>query len=95
MATIIFKLIPRSTKDFIKYLIRDVAGDSSSVLKYYPEAYGDESFAISKEPHYDNEGVSDGLNVPPRRFWVGYGSAFGDKGKEWYISKGKRDEIEC
>ena len=66
-------------------------GGPVSVLKYLPEAYGSKSFAISKEQKYEDEGMDDGLRVPPRSLWLGYGSDFGDKGCEWYISKGKRD----
>ena len=68
-----------------------VLGGPVSVLKYMPEAYGFNSFAIPKEQDYENEGMDDGLSVPPRPFWLGYGNDFGDKGSEWYIAKGKRD----
>ena len=95
MANIVFKLIPKSIKNLIKESldegIRNLFEGPVSILKYNPEAYGHNSFTISKEQKYNNEGVSDGLNIPPRPFWIGYGNDFGDKGKEWYISKGKRD----
>ena len=64
-----------------------------SAVKYLPEAYGCDSYTISKQQTYANEGVSDsdGLSIPPRDLWLGYGRDFGDKGAEWYITKGKRD----
>src|SRR5664279_1262514 len=68
-----------------------VLGGPFSVYKYLPEAYGSNSFAIPKEQDYENEGMDDGLPVPPRPLWLGYGNAFGEKGSEWYIAKGKRD----
>jgi len=62
-----------------------------SILKYHPEAYGSSSYVISKHQAYDNEGEDDGLPVPPRPLWIGYGNNFGVKGKEWFLTKGKLD----
>lgn len=81
----------QSIKQMVKSKIANAVGDHVSILKYRPEAYRQNSFAIQKQQRYANEGESDGLNIPPRPFWVGYGDAFGDKGQEWYITKGKRD----
>ncbi|MBV8882464.1 MAG: methyltransferase domain-containing protein [Chroococcidiopsidaceae cyanobacterium CP_BM_RX_35] len=95
MPNIILGLIPKSIKKLLKEKIMAEAanafGDYVSVLKYKPEAYGSDSFTVSKESKYNNEGVSDGLNIPPKSFWLGYGNDFGDKGKEWYITKGKEN----
>ena len=72
-------------------------GGPISLWKYLPQAYGfppaeqSDSYAIPKQQSEGSEGVDDGLNVPPRDFWLGYGSDFGDKGVEWYITRGKRD----
>jgi SAM-dependent methyltransferase len=90
------KFIPSSIKNSIKYSLRkrNNYGGPVSILKYAPEAYGHDSFAISKQQRYDNEGLHDDLNIPPRPFWIGYGNSapiYPDKGKEWYINKGKRD----
>jgi SAM-dependent methyltransferase len=71
--------------------VANIFGGPVSIFKYLPEAYGRGSYAISTHPRYDNVGVDDGLNVPPTKFWLGYGDEFGDKGMEWYLSKGKRD----
>jgi SAM-dependent methyltransferase len=103
MMASILKIIPTSLKDPIKSkvdtflshhafnTIVNTIGGHVSLLKYHPEAYGRFSFAIPKRQTYDNEGEDEGLPIPPRPFWIGYGNDFGDKGAEWYISKGKRD----
>jgi SAM-dependent methyltransferase len=99
MANLLLQLLPQSLKALLKAKIDHFLGNHAfntfgghvSILKYHPEAYGNASFAISKHQSYDNEGESDGLHIPPRPFWIGYGNDFGDKGKEWYITKGKRD----
>lgn len=44
---------------------------------------------FAKSQSHQNEGEHDGLPIPPRPHWIGYGNDFGDKGAEWYISKGK------
>lgn len=91
MANIMLELIPKSIKNSLKAKIVNAFGNHVSILKYDPEAYGSDSFAIPKQQKYNNEGVNEGLNIPPRSFWIGYGNDFGDKGPEWYITKGKRD----
>ncbi|MDB5561380.1 MAG: Methyltransferase type 11 [Hyphomicrobiales bacterium] len=89
MKDILFKLIPGPIKQSLKARIANTLGGHVSILKYHPEEYGRASFSLPQR--YHNEGASDGLPVPPRPFWIGYGNDFGDKGKEWYITKGKRD----
>lgn len=95
MTNVILKLLPRPIKDPLKTTIGNLAlkafGGPVRVLKYIPEAHDSASFAIPKHQTYNNEGESDGLPVPPRPLWIGYGNQFGDKGKEWYITSGKRD----
>ncbi len=83
--------VPRSAKQTVKNKIAESFGGYVSVLKYRPEALGQHSFAIPKRAQPSEEGEADGLPVPPRQLWMGYGNEFGAKGKEWYISKGKRD----
>ncbi|WP_457187337.1 class I SAM-dependent methyltransferase [Nocardioides sp. P5_E3] len=68
-----------------------ILGGPVSVLKYLPEAYGQNSYAISMNAGADSMGVDDDLAIPPVDLWLGYGSEFGDKAVEWYISKGRRD----
>jgi SAM-dependent methyltransferase len=87
----LLKLVPSSVKQSLKARLANTLGGHISVLKYQPEAYGCASFAIPKQQQYNNEGESDALPIPPRPLWLGYGNDFGDKGKEWYVTKGKRD----
>lgn len=95
----ILTLIPPSIKDHLKKKVDvflgnhvfNTIGGHVSVLKYQPDAHGSSSFAIPKLQNYDNDGEHEGFSIPPRPFWIGYGNDFGDKGAEWYISKGKRD----
>lgn len=85
------KSLTRALKQEFREKVVEALGGPVPAQKFLPEAYGRGSYAIAREPDHDNVGVSDGLNVPPRSHWLGYGSDFGDKGTEWYLSKGKRD----
>jgi SAM-dependent methyltransferase len=100
MASPILRLIPKPLKAPLRANIDRYRNNHAlkvffghiSILKYHPEAYGSSSYVISKHRTDDNnEGEDDGLPVPPRPLWIGYGNDFGDKGKEWYVTKGKRD----
>jgi SAM-dependent methyltransferase len=83
--------VKKQARRYLGSNLAQVLGGPISVLKYLPESYGANSFAIPMEQGYENEGMDDGLGVPPRHLWLGYGSSFGDRGKEWYVTKGKRD----
>ncbi len=85
------KRLLRPLKKPIQAGIGKAFGGPVPILKYIPEAYGQPSFAVPKQHRPKDQETDDDLAVPPRPFWIGYGSDFGDKGQEWYISRGKGD----
>jgi len=82
----ITKLIPKNIKTWLK---RKIAGATNpprdvELYKYCPYRQGSDSFLIPKSSDSVVECCSQGLAIPPRELWAGYGST-----NEEYLSSGK------